>query len=137
MDAARFFLQAKASSGHEHKEESDDEGEEKKAEEAGAASGSSAEAPAPAPVDADAAGGDDAAGDEDLDAEMLEALGAKKSLPQGIMSEEDMDRMVCGDDAVPCCTTHTSALPSPLPTLTDACAHTATPHTAPICIPPK
>ncbi len=100
VDAARFFLQAKASSGHEHKEESDDEGEEKKAEEAGAASGSSAEAPAPAPVDADAAGGDDAAGDEDLDAEMLEALGAKKSLPQGIMSEEDMDRMVCGCDTI-------------------------------------
>jgi hypothetical protein len=76
-------------------------------------------------VDTDAAGGDAAAGDEDLDAEMLEALGAKKSLPQGIMSEEDMDRMVCGDDAVPCCMTRTCALPPPPPPLnTHRCLRT-------------
>ncbi len=34
------------------------------------------------------------AGDEELDAELLAALGSVKQAPQGVMSEEEMDRMV-------------------------------------------
>ena len=80
-----------------HKEaESDDEAEEGKGAESKTDDASQQAAPAVA---------DDAA-DEELDAELLAALGGQKSLPQGIMSEDELNRMVrcwiacCGCDRV-------------------------------------
>ena len=68
-----------------HKEaESDDEAEEGKGAESKTDDASQQAAPAVA---------DDAA-DEELDAELLAALGGQKSLPQGIMSEDELNRMV-------------------------------------------
>jgi hypothetical protein len=77
---------------HDHKEgESDEEAEDSKA----ADSESKQVDSEPQPT----AALDDALGDDELDAEMMAALGGQKSLPQGIMTEDDLNRMVRGASA--------------------------------------